>query len=318
MPVLHDNSYIPPKILFEGHLQTIYPALFRKITNLPSFEQIRITTPDEDFIDLDFYQQDSEKLVIISHGLEGSSDRPYVKGAIKSAFKSGFNVVAWNFRGCSGEMNKNARFYHSGATEDLETVIRWALSLGSYKEVVLVGYSLGGNLTLKYLGENNTTKFAPVTKSIVFSVPLNLRAGSLHIGKRSNYLYSKRFLKSLIKKVKEKDKTHPMNIHALKNAKTLYDFDNYLTAPLHGFNDANDYYEKCSAINYIKGISIKTHVINAENDPLVPIASIDLNPFISNPNVTLVLTEQGGHVGYPSLSRDFPYWSEKKLMELLS
>src|SRR5690606_12770756 len=126
-----------------------------------------IATPDEDFLDLDWLENKSDKLVIISHGLEGNSTRPYVKGMAKALHDKGFNVLAWNFRGCSGEINRQLRFYHSGATDDLHTVVMHASGKSRYKEVFLVGFSLGGNLTLKYLGERNVPEI--IKKAVVFS-----------------------------------------------------------------------------------------------------------------------------------------------------
>lgn len=150
MPLITNTSYTGPSVLFNGHLQTIFPALFRKHLSLP-FDRERITTPDGDFLDLDWLRQDSKKLVIICHGLEGDSRRPYMRGMAKHFFQNKYDVLTWNFRGCSGELNIRPFFYHSGATYDLETVVNHAAE--KYAQVYLIGFSLGGNLTLKYLGE---------------------------------------------------------------------------------------------------------------------------------------------------------------------
>ena len=149
MPSIHNKSYKRPAQFISSHLETIYPALFRKVTGLTTPERERLTLPDGDFVDLDWRKQGSKKLVIIQHGLEGSSDRPYILGVAKHFFNHGFDTLAWNYRGCSGEMNKAVRFYHSGATDDLGEVVKRALP--EYSEVYLVGFSLGGNMTLKYL-----------------------------------------------------------------------------------------------------------------------------------------------------------------------
>ena len=145
-------NYKRPSLLFSRHLETIYPALFRNVDL--NYQRERIATPDDDFLDLDWLKQGSKKLIIISHGLEGNSSRAYMKGMAKASSEKGFDVIAWNFRGCSDEMNKQLRFYHSGATDDLECVVAHAQRNG-YTEIYLIGFSLGGNLTLKYLGERN-------------------------------------------------------------------------------------------------------------------------------------------------------------------
>ena len=145
-----------PKSLLPGHFETIIPALFRKVKNV-HYDRIRWNTPDDDFLDIDLIREDNAKVVVISHGLEGSSERPYIKGMAKHLSQNGFDVVAWNYRGCSEEMNKQKRFYHSGATDDLDFVVQKTIEYG-YQEIHLVGFSLGGNMTLKYLGENKRSE----------------------------------------------------------------------------------------------------------------------------------------------------------------
>ncbi|MEO5603142.1 MAG: alpha/beta fold hydrolase, partial [Cyclobacteriaceae bacterium] len=198
-------EYLPPFFLFTSHLETIYPALLRRVAIIP-YTRERIQTPDDDFLDLDWLMKDSDKVVIISHGLEGNSERPYIKGMAKALHDQGFDVVAWNFRGCSNEMNRQLRFYHSGATDDLETVIQHITRHKNYKKIFLVGFSLGGNLTLKYLGERPVG--ALIKKAVVFSVPMDLKSSCEKISTPGNRIYSSRFLKSLKKKVIQKSKIH--------------------------------------------------------------------------------------------------------------
>ncbi|MCR9250531.1 MAG: alpha/beta fold hydrolase [bacterium] len=319
MPLEFNDQYVPPKWLFEGHLQTIYPGILRKFKNPHQFNRFRVNTDDEDFLDLDYWNNQNSRLVIISHGLEGSSDRPYIQGAVKICVDNGFDVIAWNYRGCSGEINKKARFYHSGATDDLDTIIKWAEAANDYSEIMLVGFSLGGNLTLKYLGEETSIKSSSIKKAMVYSVPIDLKAGSLNINRLSNTLYSRRFLKSMSKKVQIKSKLMPDEISAtpLKQIKTLYDFDERYTAPLHGFQDAEEYYKQCSAINYVQNIEIETRIVNALNDPLLPAECLDGTKFKNNQYVTMELTNQGGHCGYPTFGEDEFYWSEKHLIDFL-
>lgn len=304
------NPYVPPKILFNRHVETIYPSLFRKVEfNIPVTE--RLSTPDDDFLDLDWYRQNSEKCVIISHGLEGNSKRAYVTGMAKGLFGKGFDVLAWNYRGCSGEMNRQLRFYHSGATDDLHTVVLRAIQ--DYPSIYLIGFSLGGNLTLKYLGERTVTDF--IKKSVAFSVPLDLHTSCLEISKPSNWIYSERFLRSLKKKVKEKAKVrNDLKIENLDQAKTLFQFDDLFTGPVHGFNGALDYYTRSSAIHFMNKIEVPTLVVNAQNDPFL---SPNCFPESKSAHVKLEFPGHGGHVGFSRFGHNALYWSEVRAMEFL-
>lgn len=318
MPLINSSTYKPPFYLFNKHLQTIVPALFRKVTGV-NYVRERIETLDNDFLDLDWVKNSSDKLAIISHGLEGDSNRPYVKGLAKALKEAGYEVIAWNFRGCSGEINKQLRFYHSGATEDLDLVINHALNKKNYKEVVLTGFSLGGNLTLKYLGESGNKLHEAIKKGVVFSVPLNLHSSCLEISKRENYMYSRRFLKRLKKKIFDKsliipDKLSTENYHKIKNLK---DFDDKYTAPLHGFNNALSYYEACSSLQFLKYISIPTLIINAKNDPFLSEDCFPQQELSSHPNVYLESPEKGGHCGFFIQNSKGYYWSELRTLEFL-
>ncbi|MEP2296893.1 MAG: alpha/beta hydrolase, partial [Algoriphagus sp.] len=186
MPLLENSIYTRPKWLFNGHLETIYPSLFRKVSVQPPVQE-RISTHDGDFLDLDWYRQNTSKLVIISHGLEGNSTRAYMLGMVKTFLAEGYDVLTWNFRSCSEEMNKQVIFYHSGATYDLDQIVSHAYD--QYEEISLVGFSLGGNLTLKYLGEKGDT-ISKIRKGVAISVPLHLASSSKKISETANTLYS--------------------------------------------------------------------------------------------------------------------------------
>ena len=308
------ENYQPPTLLFTNHLETIYPALLRSVPGI-QYERERITTADHDFLDLDWLKQGSKKLVIISHGLEGSTDRAYIKGMAKVFFTNGFDALAWNYRGCSGEMNCNLRFYHSGATDDLDFVVSHAAALG-YAEINLIGFSLGGNLTLKYAGEQATNLNPVIKKIATFSVPLDLRASCEKISAPSNWMYSNRFLKNLKKKVADKAKLIPeLDVSELPNIKTLLAFDNTYTAPLHGFRDAFDYYNQCSAIKFISHIQRPTLIVNALNDPFLSAECFPTD--ISNPYLTFEYPERGGHVGFALFNKNGLYWSELRALEFI-
>ena len=322
MPLVHHKSKISPYWLPNGHFQSIYPALFRQINGIKYFRE-KIVTPDDDFLNLDWSYAENEgpkPLVILSHGLEGNTTRQYITGMVKLLNSHGFDCLAWNFRSCGGEMNQTARFYHSGATEDLDAVVQNAFEKG-YSDVRLMGFSLGGNLTLKYLGEHGASIDSRIKGAIVFSVPMDLKACSLSIIEPRNQIYMRRFLNTLKPKVVEKARFFPEKIslddHQL--VRTLYDFDDIYTAKLHGFKGADHYYAECSSKFFVESISVPTTIVNAENDPIVPFESLPLDILRAHPNVTLLATRDGGHCGFrPARLTDEFYWSEKYALQFLT
>ncbi|NIJ51645.1 YheT family hydrolase [Dyadobacter arcticus] len=322
MPIIHTEALISPKWLPNGHFQSIYPALFRRVNGIKYYRE-KIETSDDDFLDLDWsYAKStpSETLIILSHGLEGNSTRQYILGMVSVMNQAGNDCLAWNFRGCGGEMNSTARFYHSGATDDLELVIQHALTKG-YLQIQLIGFSLGGNLTLKYLGETDREIDTRITKAMVFSVPMDLKACSLAIILPKNSVYMHRFLRSLHPKVRSKSAIFPDIIKMADKGvvRTLYDFDHHYTAPIHGFQSADDYYEQCSSMHFVENISIPTLIIHAKNDPIVPVESLPLEIIRNHEDVSLVITPDGGHCGFrPATLIDGCYWSERRALEFLS
>lgn len=319
------NLYTPPYWLPNGHLQTIYPSLFRKVEGV-QFRRERMVLPDNDFLDLDWLTGNPTEnaatkppLVILSHGLEGSSKSQYILGMCNLLHKSGYDCLAWNFRGCSGEMNKNYRFYHSGATDDLDAVVHLAKAMG-YKDINLIGFSLGGNLTLKYLGEQRHEIDKTIRKAIAFCAPLDLRASSLEITRPRNYIYMKRFLKSLSLKVQEKAPgfSDKIDLSGLKNVKTLYDFDDIFTAPIHGFQNADHYYKECSSRFFVKDIKVPTLVVNSQNDPMIPFNSMPKDELENNPFILFEAPSEGGHCGFrPARLNGGAYWSEERALSFL-
>ncbi|CAN5470634.1 alpha/beta fold hydrolase [soil metagenome] len=304
------TKYTPPALLFNRHLETIFPSVARRV-NITTPRRERITTPDDDFLDLDWYEQGSSRCVIISHGLEGNSTRSYVTGMAKAMFSEGMDVVAWNFRGCSGEMNRQLRFYHSGASDDLQTLVNHVA--GKYDQIILVGFSLGGNVTLKYLGEPTVHPF--VKKAIAISVPMDLHTSCLEISKPHNWIYSRRFLKSLKLKVRTKASVRKgLNIEMLDQVSTLQEFDDHFTGPIHGFRDAIDYYTQSSSIHFIKNIHVPTLIVNALNDPFLSPACY---PKEGNPSLTIEFPERGGHVGFAQFNHNGLYWSEARALDFI-
>lgn len=316
MPLI-TSTYQPNPWFFNSHIETILPGIFRRVSDV-NYIRERINTPDYDFLDIDWIRNGSKKLVIISHGLEGNSERPYMKGMAKVFSNNGYDVLAWNFRGCGGEVNKQVRFYHSGASDDLKVVVEHAVNQG-YESIHLIGFSLGGNLTLKYLGEQNYELPDQVKRSVVFSVPLNLHGSSIEISKAHNILYSMRFLRHLKKKIREKSALMPdkLSINGLSKIKSLLDFDNYYTGPIHGFKDAIDYYTQCSSIHFLKDIQIPTLIVNALNDSFLSEECYPFKQLEDHPLVHFESPDRGGHCGFPGKDENGYYWSENRAISFI-
>ncbi|WP_448518298.1 YheT family hydrolase [Rhodoflexus sp.] len=299
MPVTIINHYKPPAYFFSNpHLQTVIPSLFRKVKGI-AYQRERINTPDGDFLDLDWAKQGSNKLVIVTHGLEGSSERHYVKGLVKALYKNGWDGLGWNCRSCSGEPNRLPRFYHHGDTPDLDNVVQHAIAKG-YEHILLAGFSLGGSMTLKYLGERGANLASQIKKGLAVSVPCDLASCGEELAKPAKLFYTNKFLRRLERKIKLKSRLMPQQIRYedFKKVKVFRDFDNIYTAPLHGFRDADDYYQSVSSINFLDGIRVPTLLINALNDPFLTEACFPRQQAEKNPFLHLEMTTQGGHVGF--------------------
>lgn len=309
-------AYNPGLIFRNGHVNTIYSSVLRKLKD-PHFKRVRIDTPDNDFLDVDTLQSDASGLAILCHGLEGSSSSNYMKGTALHLHNNGWDVAAMNYRGCSGEMNRCLRMYHSGATEDLDTVI--SSFHNEYKHIALIGFSLGGNLVLKYCGERGSTINPKIKAVTAISVPVDLKAGSLHIGRPVNFVYQKRFLITLKEKIRLKAKQYPdmLDVHKLNQVNTLYDFDDVYTGPLHGFKNAEDYYSQCSSKQYIADITIPGMIITAQDDPFFPEACYPVNEVNDNPNLQLQMPKYGGHVGFV-LTNNQAYWNEIQTLRFVN
>ncbi len=276
-----------------------------------------MTTSDGDFLHVDRLGSQSNRLAILCHGLEGSSLSKYIIGTGSILHQRGWDIAAINYRGCSGTMNKNVRLYHSGATDDIHEVVQ---QLGtSYDEIALVGFSLGGNLVLKYVGENIYPSVRDVMSIVAISVPVDLEAASRQISKKSNFIYEKKFLKSLRIKVKDKSNQFPelVDLTHINSIKSLFEFDDVYTANLHGFKNAVDYYNKSNSKQFLKDIKVPTLIVNALDDPFLPKPCYPLEEVNKNPWITLLTPKYGGHVGFVSEASTY-YWEEKVIHQYLN
>ena len=270
MPILKSSYERPPAYLFNGHLETIIPSLYRKVSGV-AYVREKIDTPDGDFLNIDWSKVGGQKLLLISHGLEGDSRRHYAMGLVKLFNQQGIDVVVWNNRTCGGEINLKPILYHHGASYDLETVIRHIQSSHSYTEIFLAGISMGGAQTLKYLGERGADLPKEITRAAVYSAPCNLPSSADTLKYASNLFYKNRFLGKLKQKMEAKAIQYPelIDLDLLRRVRDFDAFDTHFTAKLHGFKDAADFYRSVSADNWMHQIQIPTLIINALNDPLL-------------------------------------------------
>lgn len=315
MPVI-SSRFRPPFFLREGHVQTILPVLWPRRVDVV-FERERLELEDGDFLDLDWLRQGRARLAIVSHGLEGSSAGGYIRGMAAALSAAGWDVLAWNFRGCSGEPNRLLRSYHSGETGDLGRVVRHAASGGS--DMVLIGFSLGGNVTLKYLGE--ATPHRSVKAAVTISVPVDLASCARALDQRlGNRLYLRRFLASLIAKMEAKAVRFPreMDVGGIRSIQSFQEFDDRYTAPIHGFRDAADYWAQSSSRQFLPRIAVPTLLLSARNDPFLTPESFPAVEAENNPMLFLEAPDSGGHVGFLDLAGGMKPWSEGRALEFLA
>jgi predicted alpha/beta-fold hydrolase len=310
------NAFEPPRWLVGGHLQTIWPSFFRKVllTQVPSSNWL--PTPDGDELAYDYYPLEASKgLVVVCHGLEGHARRPYILGMVAALLQAGYEVLAWSYRGCGTRLNKKPIFYHSGATYDLQTVVDFAQKLRS-QPLFLVGFSLGGNLVMRWLGEQGERLPAAVSGAVAISVPLDLAAGSDYLTRPAAKPYTLNFLKSLKAKVAAKAALFPtfFQLDLLAKTNNLRQFDEFFTAPLHGFKDANDYYAKASSLFVLNDIAVPTLLLQAANDPFLPPSCYPKGPFRK---LKLEVTASGGHVGFTVKGKAYSY-AEQRVVDFLN
>jgi len=284
-----------------------------------------LETPDRDFLDIDFFDAPSVNrgghapLVVILHGLEGSSGAPYIKRLLREIRKRGWNAAAMNMRMCSGEPNRLVQTYHSGKTEDLDFVLGRLKDRRAWHEIYLVGYSIGGNIALKWMGEQAGRASEQIQKAVVVSVPYDLTksVGELDQG-FNRAVYTAVLLRSLKRKVRRKVKMFPgaITYDRVKHCKTFKEFDNKITAPLNGFKDERDYWSRSSSMNFLKSIRVPTLLIHAEDDPFFPGEFLPREDFEKSTYLKSLIVSEGGHVGFVSGAwpwRQTP-WLEQQIM----
>ena len=318
------SSYSPAWWIPGAHLRTIWGKLFRRGPSVPA-RHLRWDTPDGDFLDL--WRVDAppgSPRIVVLHGLEGGVRSHYTRGLLAEARRRGWGADLLIFRSCGPEMNRAPRFYHSGETTDLAFVVDRLLAEFPESRFLLAGVSLGGNVLLKFLGERGVAVPARIAAAAAVSVPYDLARSSRRIDRGFSRVYQAHFLKSLQRKAALKHAAFPDRLPAaaLLRARTLYAFDDTVTAPLHGFADAEDYYTQSSAMRWLPGITTPTLLLSAVDDPFLPAEVLDdvRKAATGNSALHIEFVDRGGHVGF--ITGRMPlrpiYYMERRLGEFFA
>jgi uncharacterized protein len=310
------SAFRPAWWLPGGHLQTLWPNLARPRPRL-RLRRSRWELPDGDFLDLDWTFGDSPATVLLLHGLEGSSGSHYARGLARALSERGYRVAIMHFRGCTGETNRLDRSYHSGETEDIDLVVRRLRRENPAGSLAAVGYSLGGNVLLKWLGERGPD--APLSAAVAVSVPFELSLAADRLARGLSRVYQSKLLGSLRRKTLRKfaRRPSPLDLDRVARLRTFREFDDCVTAPLHGFAGADDYYARCSSRRFLKSIRTPTLVLHALDDPFMT-PEVVPSPAELSPQVTLEIGPHGGHVGFVSGPPWHPvYWLEERIPAFL-
>jgi len=300
-------EYRAPRWLPGGHLQTIHPAKWIR-PPLVTYWRERWETPDFDFIDLDWVdnpshnlaldQQDETPLMVLFHGLEGNSNSHYARSLMHAVNARGWRGVVVHFRGCSGELNRLPRAYHSGDSAEIDWILRRLRSTRS-GPIYATGVSLGGNALLKWLGEQGDQARHVITHAAAVSAPVDLAAAGDALGRGFNMVYTRNFLATMKAKTLAKMRRYPAlcDKRSMQAARTLREFDNIVTAPLHGFRDTDDYWARASSKPHLKNIAVPTLLLNARNDPFLPESALPTRDELSSA-ITAEFPCDGGHAGF--------------------
>jgi predicted alpha/beta-fold hydrolase len=317
MPLL-PSSFHPPAPLRSAHAQTIIPSLFRR-PYPPTTETRHHETNDGDLLLYRLYKNDSKRLAIISHGLEGSFDSSYVQGMVLSLRRATWDVLTWNMRGCGDIPNRLVTWYHSGKSDDLKSIISIALTL-PYEEIALIGFSVGGNITLKYLGEEGGSVPSKVSSAVTISVPMDLRGSAEILAKKRNSIYMQYLLRPLRRRMRAKKAMFPeaFDITALSGIRAFYEFDRRFTAPFHGFSSVEEYWEKSSSRRYLHSIAIPTLALSAHDDPFLSPSCLPHDIARLHPHLFLETPQHGGHVGFIDSLTMKDTWAERRALEFIS
>lgn len=299
MPILK-SGYSPKNPLFRNkHFASIFPTQFRSVHLEDPLTRQRLTTPDGDFIDLDLSEKNHKRVALLLHGFEGSSTRPYMLGIARHLQDEGWDIVAMNHRGCSGEPNKVPRAYHAGEYTDMAFVIDHIISTRNYHSVALIGFSLGGNILLNYLAKQRDIP-DQILAGVAISVPIDLRTAVYELMKPSNWIYNRDFYRKLLRKIKIKQKAYPdlLPYDEILQSRNLDEIDENYTAPYHGFENATDYREKSSSLFVLDRLQRPALLLNAKDDPFLTESCYPYEIADSSEELFLMTPRYGGHCGF--------------------
>jgi predicted alpha/beta-fold hydrolase len=304
-----DLSYTHrPYYLFNKHVETVIPSVFFTVAEIVA-ERKRLELSDGDFVDLDwYYTNTSERLVILSHGMGGSTDRYYMKRSAEYFFEKGWNVLAWNNRGCSGEINRLVTLNHHGDHKDLELVVAHALGL-SFKQITLIGFSMGGSHVANFLSQSALAKDPRIIGGTGFSVTCDMKSMMKALKKPSNWIYRTTFLKKLKKRILELHKIHSkqVDINGLESIKSFDQFHEKYTTPIGGYRDIEEFYYQATPNNFLPNLQKPMLIVNALNDPLL---GKECYPYELGSKIDLLKLETpkyGGHLGFNYVRKDYSY-----------
>jgi predicted alpha/beta-fold hydrolase len=321
---MNDVHYRPAWWVPGAHARTIWGKLVRRIPVVATRRE-QWDTPDGDVIDIERLDAPADRpRLVLLHGLEGTVRSHYVQGTLAEVARRGWSADLVLFRSCGGSLNRARRFYHSGETGDLAFALERIMGEFPDTPLVMAGFSLGGNVLLKYLGERGDAVPAAIRAAVAVSVPFDLDRGADHIDRGFARVYQASFMKSLKRKAYAKLEQYP-NLYdraRLDAVRSIRDFDELVTAPLHGFADATDYYTQSSALRFLGGIRRPTLLLSAVDDPFLPPAVLDDVRAVGrvNPALTIEFVPEGGHVGF--ISGTVPwrpiYYAERRVAGFLS
>ena len=319
MPIIESHFQPHHRLFRNTHLSTIYASLLRRIPAV-NFERERLDTPDGDFLDLDWAKVGSKKLVVILAGLEGKSNSLYSRAAIRYFNKKGWDALGMNYRGCGGELNRLLNGYHMGASDDVKLSVDHALQKYGYEEVVLLGYSLGGNLALKYLGEESEQLPTQVKAAVAFSVPMDIKKSNERLNKWYNWHYLKWFMVPLNRKANRKKRQFPEALKSYQgyfmSGNFIY-FDTHFTAPANGYKTVDEYWQASSCKSLLAIINVPCLMVSSLDDSFISRHCYPLKEAEENPVLFLEMPQNGGHCGFIRRFFENHWWMEERAFEFV-
>jgi len=312
------STFNPPAHLRPAFIQTITPSLFRR-PHVPLSRHEIVELPDGDFLQLEWMGPGRGELVIVTHGLEGSSQSSYITGLANALLEAGYTVLSWNMRGCGTDRNRLPTWYHSGQSSDLRAIVNHAISR-AFERVHAVGISVGGNILLKYLGEEGPAALDLISSAIAVSVPMDLRGSAEQLAKRKNSIYMNYLLRPLRARIREKARRFPelFDISHLDSIRTFREFDTLYTAPMHGFASVDEYWDSSSSLRSLEAVRVPTLIINAIDDPFLSPQCFPSDLARNSEVLFLETPSCGGHVGFIDSLRLSRTWLDRRILHNLA